>query len=113
MSSFFLFTIYKIFAEIVFFEFASKETLVYFEVIWSLYESNSIGLMGECLFIFFPGLILAATFLLLVAVICPVILTFLSFSLDKITKKSNEEAVNSLVIQRRQNIFAQTYYRQV
>lgn len=69
--------------------------------------------MGECLFIFFPGLILAATFLLLVAVICPVILTFLSFSLDKITKKSNEEAVNSLVIQRRQNIFAQTYYRQV
>lgn len=98
-SSFFLmilaYTLLPIFAD----SFGTLEVGNYTDFIHQTTDWNVVSQFGELIFLYFPHLLIFAALILFVAIVSPVVLSFVSF-----TESSNK----TLALSRRQNIFVQT-----
>jgi NADH-quinone oxidoreductase subunit J len=98
-SSFFLmilaYTLLPIFADSV----NTLEGDNYTDFIYQTTDWNVISQFGELIFLYFPHLLIFAALILFVAIVSPVVLSFVTFS-------ENDSKI--LALSRRQNIFVQT-----
>lgn len=75
------------------------ETPIYVDFTYQTTEWNVISQFGELIFLYFPHLLIFAALILFIAIVSPVVLSFVSFS--------KGESLN-ISVRRRQNIFTQT-----
>jgi len=78
---------------------------VYINLIDQSLGWNSISQFGELVFLYYPHLLMLAALVLFVAIVSPVVLSFISYA--SITNTLNTGDSNKTII-RRQNIFLQT-----
>lgn len=98
----FFFLFYLIYAIWPLFFFNKRGDVVFLNFLNQTSEWDMISQFGELIYIYYPHLLLIAALILFVAIVSPVLLTFVSFT------RSSEFIGSSLVSEKTQEIFKQT-----